>query len=189
MPRGYRNSLDTMTRRSPHNGPMTAPDPTRPAAQPGSPAQPRVSYLVARLDRLLRLWLAETLSPFAVSLPEYTALSILGRRSGLTNAQLARRTYVSPQAMQQITEGLIGRGLITRAPDQGRGRVLPATLTDPGRELLARCDAAVDHLEERMMHDLRPGARQAFLESLLDCLAGLRPPVGSTGLTTPADHK
>jgi DNA-binding MarR family transcriptional regulator len=160
---------------------MTSPDPTASAVEPGPPAPPRVSYLVARLDRLLRLWLADTLAPFGVSLPEYTALSILGRRSGLTNAQLARRTYVSPQAMQQITEGLIARGLIARAPDQSRGRVLPATLTDAGRELLARCDEAVDRLEERMMHDLRPGARQTFLESLLDCLAGLRPPVATTG--------
>jgi DNA-binding MarR family transcriptional regulator len=136
-----------------------------------------VSYLVARLDRLLRLWLADALAPFAVSLPEYTAMSILGRRAGLTNAQLARRTYVSPQAMQQITEGLIARGLILRAPDHSRGRVLPATLTDAGRDLLARCDEAVDGLEERMMGSLRPGARQAFFESLLDCIGGLKPPL------------
>ncbi len=166
---------------------MTSPDPTPPSAQPVPP--PRVSYLVARLDRLLRLWLAETLAPFAISLPEYTALSILGRRASLTNAQLARRTYVSPQAMQQITERLISRGLIARAADQRRGRILPATLTDRGVELLAQCDAAVDRLEERMMHDLRPGARQAFRESLLDCLAGLRPPVASSGLTMAHDNK
>ncbi len=166
---------------------MTSPDPTTPAAHPGPP--PRVSYLVARLDRLLRLWLADTLAPFAVSLPEYTALSILGRRAGLTNAQLARRTYVSPQAMQQITERLIARGLIARAPDGSRGRILPATLTESGIALLAQCDAAVDQLEERMMRDLRPGARHAFLEALLDCLVGLRPPVATTGLTTPTDSK
>ena len=150
-----------------------------PAAEPVEPAPPRVSYLVARLDRLLRLWLAEVLAPFGVSLPEYTAMSILGRRAGLTNAQLARRTYVSPQAMQQIIEGLIARGLILRAPDRSRGRVLPATLTAAGRDLLARCDVAVDGLEERMMGSLRPGARQAFFESLLDCVEGLQPPVES----------
>jgi DNA-binding MarR family transcriptional regulator len=146
-------------------------------AERADPAPPRVSYLVARLDRLLRRRLAGALAPFAVSLPEYTAMSILGRRAGLSNAQLARRTYVSPQAIQQITEGLIARGLIVRAPDQRGGRVLPATLTAAGRDLLARCDAAVDELEERMMARLRPGARQALLEGLLDCVDGLRPPV------------
>ena len=157
--------------------------------QPTQWAPPRVSYLVARLDRLLRLWLADTLVSFDLSLPEYTALSILGRRAGLTNAQLARRTYVSPQAMQQITERLIARGLIARSPDQSRGRVLPAALTDSGIELLARCDAAVDQLEERMMRDVRPGARQALLELLLDCIIGLRPPVDVNGLTASADIK
>ena len=156
---------------------MTSHERITSVAEPGQPAPPRVSYLVARLDRLLRLWLADVLAPFAVSLPEYTAMSILGRRAGLTNAQLARRTYVSPQAMQQITEGLITRGLIRRAPDQSRGRVLPATLTVAGQDLLARCDEAVDGLEERMMGSLRPGARQAFLESLLDCIEGLKLPL------------
>lgn len=144
-------------------------------ADPNHPASPRVSYLVARLDRLLRLWLTDALAPLAVSLPEYTAMSILGRRAGLTNAQLARRTYVSPQAMHQITEGLIERGLIMRAPDQRRGRVLPATLTADGRDLLVQCDEAVDALEERMMGSLRPRARGAFFESLLRCIGGLKP--------------
>ncbi len=163
----------------PHNGPMTSLERMTSVGEPVHPAGPRVSYLVARLDRLLRLSLADALAPFAVSLPEYTAMSILGRRAGLTNAQLARRTYVSPQAMQQITEGLIARGLIQRAPDQSRGRVLPATLTAAGRDLLARCDEAVDGLEERMMGSLRPGARHAFFESLLDCIGGLKPPLGA----------
>ena len=78
--------------------------------------------------------------------------------------------------MQQITEGLIARGLILRVPDTSRGRVLPATLTAAGLDLLARCDEAVDGLEERMMGSIRPGARQVFFESLLDCIGGLRPP-------------
>ena len=142
---------------TPHNGPMTSYEGSASVAEPDRPPAPRVSYLVARLDRLLRLWLADVLAPFEVSLPEYTAMSILGRRAGLTNAQLARRTYVSPQAMQQITEGLIARGLILRVPDTGRGRVLPATLTPAGLDLLARCDEAVDGLEERMMRSIRPG--------------------------------
>ncbi len=170
------NSLAIPPRRlDAHNGPMPSYERITAIAEPDHPAAPRVSYLVARLDRLLRLWLADVLAPFAVSLPEYTAMSILGRRAGLTNAQLARRTYVSPQAMQQITEGLIARGLILRSPDQTRGRVLPATLTPAGLDLLARCDEAVDGLEERMMGSIRPGARQAFFESLLDCIGGLRP--------------
>jgi DNA-binding MarR family transcriptional regulator len=143
---------------------------------PAHPADPRVSYLVARLDRLLRRSLTDALAPFAVSLPEYTAMSILGRRAELSNAQLARRTYVSPQAMQQITERLIARGLIERAADPGRGRVLPASLTAAGRNLLAHCDVIVDGLEDRMMGSLRPGARYALFESLLDCIGGLQPP-------------
>jgi DNA-binding MarR family transcriptional regulator len=137
------------------------------------PGPPRVSYLTARLDRLLRVALADALSPHEISLPEYTALSILGRRAGLTNAQLARRTYVSPQAMHQITDGLAARDLITLAPGEAGGRLLPATLTPRGREVLAACDASVDVVEERMMDGMQPWARGAFHQFLLDCIAGL----------------
>ena len=67
---------------TPHNGPMTSYEGSASVAEPDHPTAPRVSYLVARLDRLLRLWLADVLAPFEVSLPEYTAMSILGRRPG-----------------------------------------------------------------------------------------------------------
>jgi hypothetical protein len=66
----------------------------------------RLSYLIARTDRVLNQHLAECLKPQGLNVPQYTALSILGRRSGLSNAQLARRTYISPQGMNQVLDQL-----------------------------------------------------------------------------------
>ena len=75
---------------------------------------PRTSYLVARLDRLVRSQLSDVLELFDLSVPQYTLLSVLEHRPGLSNAQLARRSYITAQAMHQVVNGLEERGLITR---------------------------------------------------------------------------
>ena len=61
-------------------------------------AVPRVSYLVKWVERGIRMRLDTVLGDLGVSTPEYTALSVLARREGLSSAQLARRTLVSAQA-------------------------------------------------------------------------------------------
>src|ERR1041384_3848252 len=78
---------------------------------------PRVSYLVKWVERGLRLRLDAALHELGVSAHEYTALSVLARRDGLSSAQLARRTLVTAQAMNQLVIGLEKRGFIARKAD------------------------------------------------------------------------
>src|SRR4051812_9914083 len=112
-------------------------------------AAPRVAYLVKWVERSLRLLLDEALEPCGVSTPEYTALSVLGQRDGLSSAQLARRVAVTPQAMNQIVIGLERRGLIRRE-NEAHGRMMGTSLTAKGAELLAVCDRATLPVEERL---------------------------------------
>ena len=100
--------------------------------------EPRVSYLVGRLDRLLRRRLGEALAPHGLSLPEYTTLSVLHFRSGLSNAELARRSLITPQAMNEVLTRLEERGLVRRRVDPDHGRVRPAELTPRARVCCAR---------------------------------------------------
>jgi DNA-binding MarR family transcriptional regulator len=115
---------------------------------------PRTSYLVARLDRLVRSQLSEVLEPFDLSVPQYTLLSVLEHRPGLSNAQLARRSYITAQAMHQVVNGLEERGLIARRVSPDHGRVQLTELTDQGLALLKSCDEEVTHLEERIFGGL-----------------------------------
>jgi hypothetical protein len=56
-------------------------------------AEPRISYIIGRLeDRALSLAVEERVAEHGLTLLQYTALSVLRLRSGLSNAQLARRT-------------------------------------------------------------------------------------------------
>src|SRR3954451_16047426 len=112
--------------------------------------EPRVSYLVGRLDRILRRRLGDALAPHGLSLPEYTALSVLAARSGLSNAQLARRSLITPQAANEVLSRLEGRKLVRPGADPDHGRVRRTELTAGGRRLLAQADAAVDRVEREM---------------------------------------
>lgn len=115
---------------------------------------PRTSYLVARLDRLVRSQLTDVLEPFDLTVPQYTLLSVIEHRPGLSNAQLARRSYITAQAMHQVVNGLEDRGLIVRRVSPDHGRIQLTELTDDGMALLKECDEEVTHLEERIFAGL-----------------------------------
>ena len=140
-------------------------------SEPTTSGQPRTSYLVARLDRLIRQRLSEALKPFDVSVPQYTLMSVLDHRPGLSNAQLARRSYISAQAMHQVVNALEQRALIARTSSPDHGRVQMAELTPAGRELLERCDAAVAGVEFDLFGSLGPdeeGTLRRLLQEAID---------------------
>lgn len=128
----------------------------------GAAPQPRISYLVARLDRLLRAKLGEVLAPFNLSVPQYTVLSVLRHRSELSNAQLARRAYVTPQAMHQILTSLEEEGLVVRHTSAEHGQVRLASLTPSGERLLSRCEPTIDDLEEQLFEGLSAAERRTL---------------------------
>jgi DNA-binding MarR family transcriptional regulator len=137
---------------------------------------PRVSYRVGRLDRLLRRHLAEALDPHGLSLAEYTTLSVLAARTGLSNAQLARRSLITPQAMNEVLARLEARDLVRRRTDPAHARIRRAELTDDGKRVLAAADAGVDAVEARMLDELSDEERNRLGELLDATLRGLDPP-------------
>jgi DNA-binding MarR family transcriptional regulator len=121
--------------------------------------EPRISYAVARLERAIRYGINQRVKPYGLTTLQYTTLSVLGRRDGLSNAQLARRSYMTPQSMNEVIDALEQKGLIVRNPHPNHRRVYPATLTAKGRTVLEECDRVVDELESEMLSELT--ARQA----------------------------
>jgi DNA-binding MarR family transcriptional regulator len=131
--------------------------------------QPRISYLIKRIERGVRAELDAALRPLGVSTPEYTALSVLRMRSGLSSAQLARRAFVSGQAMNQIVISLEQRELITRSADPDHGKILRAQLTRKGSALLKLCDGATSHVERLLTSTLSEQQESALREALMQC--------------------
>lgn len=151
---------------------------------------PRISYLVKWIERGLRVRLDAALAPMQISTQEYTALSVLSRRDGLSSAQLARRTLVSAQAMNQIVIGLEQRGLIVRKADADHNKIQRASLSALGRKMLAACDRASAPIEAELLSGLSPAQVSQLRRALSRCVEALQPEFDTrkrTTATTPVD--
>ena len=133
----------------------------------------RISYVVARLERAVRTAINERVKPYGLTTLQYTTLSVLGRRGSLSNAQLARRSYMTPQSMSEVIDALERKGLIERKQHPNHRRVMPAKLTATGVKVLEACDEAVDAMEEEMMRDLTPAQRDALYHGLISSVRSL----------------
>ena len=136
--------------------------------------EPRLSYVIARLERALRAAINDRVKPHGLTTLQYTTLSVLGAGGELSNAQLARRSYMTPQAMSEVIEALEAKGLIRRDPHPSHRRIYPATLTAKGRKVLGECDRAVDLLEEQMLRDLSPSERAGLADALRSAVRSLQ---------------
>jgi DNA-binding MarR family transcriptional regulator len=140
--------------------------------------RPSLLYAVKQVELAARFQIDELVKPAGITALQYTALTVLRRRDGLSSAQLARNSFVTAQSMADMVTALQRRGLITRRRDPRNRRALLISLTEAGRALLATHDEAVDALEERMLTGLSPQERLAFEDYLNRCRAELsdRPP-------------
>lgn len=115
------------------------------------PDAPLLSYIIGRLDRAIRNRLIEILEPLQLSIPQFTTLSVLKRRPGLSNAQLARRALILPQSMIQVIAALEARELVERAPDPSHNRILQTRLTAAGLALVEQAEAATREFESGLI--------------------------------------
>jgi DNA-binding MarR family transcriptional regulator len=145
----------------------------RPASSSEGPAvdgHPTLLYLVGRMDRVVRRAIDDVVKAHGLSVNQYTTLSVLDHRSGLSNAQLARRSLVSPQSANEVLLGLEQRGLVRRRAHPDHGRILQTRLTAKGRRALAACDADVRQVEATMVEALGARQQQALRQGLLSCI-------------------
>ena len=131
--------------------------------------EPRLSYVIGRLERVLRRRLTAAVEPAGLTLPAYTALSVLRAEDGLSNAQLARRSLVTPQSMSEVLTLLVSQGYVRRRAEPGHGRVIRTELTEAGSRALARCDRAVDDVERELLSGLDADEAAGLREALIRC--------------------
>lgn len=130
---------------------------------------PRVSYLIKDLERALRAAIDAIVEPMGLTAVQYTALSVLSLHPGTSSAQLARRSFVSAQAANEMVAALERRGMIERHAAPEGGRALSIHLTPAGQRVLTRCEAQVDALEERLFERFTRREAAQFREMVLVC--------------------
>jgi DNA-binding MarR family transcriptional regulator len=128
---------------------------------------PSLLYAVKQVELAVRARLDEGLRGSGITVPQWTALTVLARREGQTSAELARNAFVSAQAMGDLVAALERGRWITRTPDPAHGRRVLIGLSDEGWALLERLAPVAAEVEATMV-DGFDDAERADLRALLN---------------------
>jgi DNA-binding MarR family transcriptional regulator len=134
---------------------------------------PSLVYMIGRINQGIRRELQQRLVRWELSVPELTVLSVLQRRPGLSNAQLARRSMITPQSMNEIVAGLEQRGLVARRADPAHGGILQTRLTPAGRGLLRRVQPTVDELQDKLLAEVPSAEREIVIRGFAAAMRAL----------------
>ena len=114
--------------------------------------------------------MTEALAPLGLTLAQFTALSVLDARGQASNAQLAERSFITPQSANEVMSAMAARRWITREPDPNHGRIVVLRLTEEGREVLQQGMGAVRALEDQMLKGIA-GADATLAQNCLELFA------------------
>ncbi|CAE6854066.1 hypothetical protein R69658_07307 [Paraburkholderia aspalathi] len=134
----------------------------------------RLAYVIGSLDRILRHRMSEALTPLSLTIGQFTAMSVLDAGGQASNAQLAKRSLITPQSANEVMNLMVARRWISREPDPTHGRIVLLRLTDEGREVLRQCEQAVRAIEEKMRAGVEPDAADAVQNYLETFVRNLR---------------
>ena len=133
----------------------------------------RTGYLISQVRAAIRGHLDANLADKDLTAPQYVALTTLEEDPGLSNAEMARLCFVTPQTMLRIIENLEKARLVARSPHPTHGRVRQIELTSRGRKLVAECHPRVLDMEDRLVSGLTRPERKQLFELLQKCKAAL----------------
>ena len=128
--------------------------------------RPSLLYAVKQVELVVRAHLDELLRDSGVTALQYTALTVLARRDGLTSAELARNSFVTPQAMADLVTALERGGFIERRRNPDNRRQLLISITPEAHALLDRFDGPVAGIEARMVEGFDVAERERFRDFL-----------------------
>src|SRR3954465_12128686 len=100
-----------------------------------------MGFALKRLQQTLRSRMDAALAEYGLSSPQYAVLAMLAEHPGISNAELARRSFVAPPTMLRILDGLSQSGLITRAALSPEQRARRTILTNSGKKRLRGASA------------------------------------------------
>ncbi|GAB5902146.1 MarR family transcriptional regulator [Mycobacteroides chelonae] len=151
-------------------------DDVHPNASPVEDLFDRPGYRLKRAHAALRAAMDQVLREHDLTVPQYACLEVLAARPGLSNAELARATFVTRQSMNVVLKALQNDGLLTRPATVTTGRARPASLTAEGRRRLHAAQQAVYAIEIRMISAIA----QQRLPHLMQDLDQLAHALGTT---------
>ena len=127
-----------------------------------------IGYLLKAVQHDLRNKMDQELRKIELTTPQYATISELDEYAGLTNADLARKCFVTPQTMNLIVRGLEKRGSILSSCEN-HGRKQDTNLSEKGIRTLKKAHLLVSTVESDLLSVLSDDEKRA-LEALLSKL-------------------
>src|SRR4029079_14938693 len=109
--------------------------------------QGHLGYLLRQAGVGRRWAVDRVLADLAVTTPQFAVLTMIVAYPGLSGADLARLTFLTPQTINVIVGNLERDGAIEKSSHATHGRILRLNATPKGRALLKRCRARVAEIE------------------------------------------
>jgi DNA-binding MarR family transcriptional regulator len=130
----------------------------------------RTIYLFWQMNVRLQRDMENCLSSFNMTPGQYIVLSHLLSKHRYSAAELARRTGVSPQSMNELVLAIEKKGMIVREVDEKNPRVRRISLTKLGIETLEKIDVKVDRLEGSLLSVIKPSEVKVIRSSMIKLL-------------------
>ena len=111
-----------------------------------------LGYLVRQANVAVRAAMEKALADLGVTSAQFGVLTMIVAYPGVSGADLARLTFLTPQTINVIVRNLVRAGAVEKAAHAEHGRILRLTATAKGRSLLKRCRARVMQVEDRLAH-------------------------------------
>lgn len=132
-----------------------------------------VGYNLKITQHRLRQRLDAELLKVGITAPQNAVLLAVSGNPRISNAELARSAFVTPQTMQGILVNLERSGLITRKAHPEHGRVIMTELTTAGEKTVAEGAKAADVVERLMLATLSEDEKRLLCEFLKRCAVAL----------------
>ena len=109
-----------------------------------------LGYLVRQASVAVRAAMEKVLADLEITPPQFSVLTMIVSYPGVSGAELARLTFLTPQTINVIVRNLEKAGAIEKSADATHGRILRLSATPRGQALLKRCRGRVMEVEDKL---------------------------------------
>lgn len=133
-----------------------------------------LGYTLKQAQHILRIHMDDALRPLGLTTPQYAVLSQLELKPGISNAALARASFVTAQTMHGIVSNLEKNNLVKRKSDPQHGRIRCTELTKQGRKIIQQAHQLINGVERSMTISMSKNNKLLLEKLLVECVSNLQ---------------
>lgn len=121
-----------------------------------------ISYHLRKCELILRQKMDKALSSLNLTVPKYSVLAILEEQERMTNAELARAAFVTPQTMNRLLHSMEEEGLVRSQSDKKNELKIFYILTKKAHKVVCDAHSEVNKLEKKMIEHFKNDDQHSY---------------------------